>query len=99
MDVVKDYPYPVALPYRIVWDKEEESVHRVWAIPFTALQAVKLTTFPMVAQYLLFPSLEKPEREACDAINRAIAGIRHPYYSDWLTLLHTLIRHLGQLGI
>jgi hypothetical protein len=102
VDVVKDYPYPVALPYRIAWDEGEELARRVWAIPLTALQAVKLTTLPMVAQYLLadfIPSEEPETRAACDAINRAIAGIRCPHYSDWLTLLHTLARHLGRLGI
>jgi len=41
---VQDYPYPVALPYRIARDEDEELARRLWAIPFTALQAVKLTS-------------------------------------------------------
>ena len=103
MGVAEDYPYPVALPYRIARDQGGELARRVWAVPFTALQAVKLTTLPLVAQYLDDPAetekLASRNPRAIDALNTAIAGIRSPHYSDWLTLLHIAGERLDQLKI
>jgi len=99
-DYERTFPYPVAMAYRIARDPQEIPVRRLWALHFTVLQALKLTTLPVVAQYLKDPRpTEKMDREAVEAINRAIAGIRQPHFGDWITLFWTLAEHIPTLGI
>jgi hypothetical protein len=86
---IQDYPYPVALPYRIARDEGEELLQRMWAVLFAALHAVKHMTIPLVTQYLDAP-VETEVPETCnthDTLNRAITGIRCSNYSKAFPLM------------
>lgn len=100
---IQNYPYPVGLPYAIAHSDAEPLQRRVWAVPFTALQAIKLSALPVVAQYLSDPKdteeLINIDKYAVERVNQAIAGIKSPFYSDWITLLGTLTNEMPKLGI
>jgi tetratricopeptide (TPR) repeat protein len=98
--VLQSYPYPVAHPYSVVFDENHTPQTRVWALHFTTYQALKVSCLPVVSQYLTDPKeTEAMERKAVDSLNRAIAGIRCPFFNDWITLLGTLAKRMPQVGI
>jgi tetratricopeptide (TPR) repeat protein len=57
-----------------------------------------MVCLPLVGQYLQ-QEVDPSARDSMRALNRAIAAIRAPFFSDWIALVHTLRRHLPQVGI
>ena len=99
-NVIQSYPYPIAHPYSVVWDENQNPQTRVWALHFTTYQTLKVICLPVVSQYLTEPKeTEAMERKAVESLNRAIASIRCPFFNDWITLLGTLAKHLPKIGI
>jgi tetratricopeptide (TPR) repeat protein len=94
--VLNDFPYPVAFPYAIALDHERDLPSRRWALCFTEYQLLRMVCLPLVSQYLR-EEIQEESRDSVSAVNRAIAAIRCPFFSDWITLVHTLRRHLPKL--
>lgn len=85
--VLNEFPYLIAFLYSLIFDESSPPSIRRWALCFTQYQLLRMVTLPLVSHYLhgnneTFPS----SRE----INNAIAGIRSPFFSDWITLAHTV---------
>ena len=97
--VLNDFPYPVAFPYSLIFDEKEKPSIRRWALCFTEYQLLRMACLPLVSQYLDAEEVDQTQPKGVEAINRAIAAIRSPFFSDWITLLHTLRRHLPRVGI
>ncbi|MCS7224596.1 MAG: hypothetical protein NZ959_08595, partial [Armatimonadetes bacterium] len=53
----------------------------------------------LVGQYLTQPPPQNAATVTLSRLNRAIAGIRCPHYSDWITLLNTLANVRDQLEL
>ncbi len=96
--IVDRFPYPVAYPYSLIFDADEKPSIRRWALCFTEYQALRLVCLPLVSQYLREPIDETAEK-GIKALNTAIAAIRSPFFSDWISLLFALHKHLPRVGI
>ena len=96
--VLDTWPYPVAYPYSLIFDERDVPSNRRWALCFTTYQLLRLVCLPLVSQYLR-DEIDTNARDSVTALNRAIAAIRSPFFSDWITLAYTLRRHLGRVGI
>jgi hypothetical protein len=93
-----EFPYPVTYPYALIFTPTDTASNRRWALCFTTYQLLRMVCLPLVGQYLQ-QEIDTNARDSITALNRAIAAIRAPFFSDWITLLHTLRRHLTRLGI
>ena len=96
--ILDDFPTPVAYTYSLIFDEDRNASVRRWALCFTEYQALRLIALPLVGQYLRadlsaidFPR-DKAMESALRSLNKAIAGIRAPFFSDWITLVETLRR-------
>jgi tetratricopeptide (TPR) repeat protein len=96
--VLSDFPYPVAYPYALVFAADSPPSLRRWALCFTEYQLLRTVCLPLVGQYLREP-INATAAEAIRSLNAAIAAIRSPFFYDWVTLVHTLRRHLPAAGI
>jgi tetratricopeptide (TPR) repeat protein len=96
--VLNDFPYPVAYPYSLTFDESDRPSNRRWALCFTEYQLLRMACLPLVSQYLREP-IDETAQDAIAALNRAVASIRSPFFSDWITLLHTLRKHLPRVGL
>ncbi|MFO1419591.1 MAG: tetratricopeptide repeat protein [Candidatus Competibacteraceae bacterium] len=96
--ILDRFPYPVAYPYSLIFDADEKPSIRRWALCFTEYQALRLVCLPLVSQYLREPIDETAEK-SIKALNTAIAAIRSPFFSDWISLLFALRKHLPKVGI
>ena len=95
--ILDAFPYPVAYPYSLIFEASDAS-NRRWALCFTTYQLLRMVCLPLVSQYLR-EEVDDHARDSILALNRAIAAIRWPFFSDWITLVHTLRRHLPKVGI
>jgi tetratricopeptide (TPR) repeat protein len=96
--VLNDFPYPVAYPYSLIFDARNTPSNRRWALCFTEYQLLRMVCLPLVSQYLQ-EGVDERAGGSISSINSAIAAIRSPFFSDWITLTHTLRRHLPKVGI
>lgn len=97
--ILDEFPYPIAAVYAELDNPEKNIVLRHEALYFTVYQLMRTVGLTLIGQYLTQDLPEKATRRAKDAINRAIARIRCPHYSDWITLLFTLRKYSDQLGL
>lgn len=96
--VLDAFPYPVAYPYSLIFDHSDAPSNRRWALCFTTYQLLRLVCLPLVSQYLR-DAIDTTARDSVTVLNRAIAAIRSPFFSAWITLAYTLRRHLARVGI
>jgi hypothetical protein len=87
--VVRDFPYPIAYPYSLIFDDSQTPSLRRWALCFTEYQLLRVVCLPLVCQYLR-EAVDESARDSIASLNRAVAAIRSPFFSDWITLVHTL---------
>src|SRR3989442_9021032 len=80
--VLDAFPYPVAYPYSLIFDDSDKPSNRRWALCFTVYQLLRLVCLPLVSQYLR-DAIDTNARDSVTALNRAIAAIRSPFFSDW----------------
>jgi len=83
------FPYPVALPYSLIFDESLSPPERRWALCFTQYQAVRTIVLPLVSQYLREP-IDATAGKAVKTVNERVAALRSPMFSDWVTALRTL---------
>lgn len=95
--ILIDFPYPIAYPYSLIFDQNDKPSNRRWALCFTEYQLLRVLWLPLVSQYLRDP-INENAAESTSALNKAIA-VRSPFFSDWITLAHTLRRHLPKLDV
>ena len=99
------FPTPVAYPYALIFDPAHDPSVRRWALCFTEYQVLRTLALPLVGQYLradlagLDLEGDKAAQAAITKLNTAIAGIRAPFFSDWITLVETLRARLPALGL
>src|SRR3954447_963941 len=96
--VLNDFPYPVAYPYGLAFAGATPPPVRRWALCYTEYQLLRLVGLPLVCQYLLEPINETAEKPI-GKMNTAIAGLRSPFFSDWIALAYTLREHLPKVGV
>ena len=103
--ILDEFPTPVAYTYSLIFDEDRNASVRRWALCFTEYQALRLIALPLVGQYLRadlsaidFPR-DKAMENALRSLNKAIAGIRAPFFSDWITLVETLRNWMPTLGL
>ena len=100
-EVVINYPYPVAKPYSIIGDETESPQQKLWSLPFTLYQILRIVTLPLVSQYLNdgrnIDDFSEEELKSVKSINEAVARIRCPFFSDWIGLYLTLCKHMPKL--
>jgi tetratricopeptide (TPR) repeat protein len=96
--ILNDFAYPVAYPYGLIFDLRDSPSTRRWALCFTVYQALRMVCLPLVGQYLREP-IDAQAVSSIAALNTAITRIRSPFFQDWITLLHTLSRHLPRVGL
>jgi len=98
-DVVARMPYPIARVYADLDDPAAAPQTRREAVCFAGYQLMRVVGLTLIGQYLhQEPPAEAP-LPARQALNRAIAALRAPYYSDWIGLLGGLARHGPVLGL
>ena len=99
------FPTPVAYSYALIFDPAHDPSVRRWALCFTEYQVLRTLALPLVGQYLradlagLDLEGDKAAQAAITKLNTAIAGIRAPFFSDWITLVETLRARLPALGL
>jgi hypothetical protein len=96
--VLDAFPYPVAYPYSLIFDEDDKPSNRRWALCFTEYQLLRTVCLPLVCQYLREP-INDNARDSISSLHRAVVAVRSPFFSDWITLVHTLRRHLPKVGI
>src|SRR5207248_151892 len=97
--VLEAFPYPVAYPYSLIFAPDEKPSERRWALCFTQYQLLRLVGLTLVCQYLREPGLPEGEAKARQNINQGIAGLRAPFFSDWLSLLYNCRKNFPALGL
>jgi tetratricopeptide (TPR) repeat protein len=103
--ILDDFPTPVAYTYSLIFDEGRNASVRRWALCFTEYQALRLIALPLVGQYLRADLSgidflkDKASENALRSLNKAIAGIRAPFFSDWITLVETLRDWMPTLGL
>jgi len=96
--VLTEYPYPVAYPYSLIFDEARTPSVRRCAMCHTEYQLLRMVCLPLVSQYLREPICQENPK-SIGSLNRAIVAIRSPFFSDWISLVHTLNKHLGRVGV
>jgi hypothetical protein len=103
--ILDGFPTPVAYSYGLVFDRDRSPSVRRWALCFTEYQALRLIGLTLAGQYLRADlagidfEKDKAAQTAVEKLNTAIAGIRAPFFSDWITLVETLRRRLPALKL
>ena len=101
--VLNSFPHPIAFPYSLAHRHETSPSEACWLICLTAYQVLRVICLPLVSQSLREPidqhRMDPSARNAVHSLNRAIAAIRSPCFSDWITLVNTLRRRLPALDI
>lgn len=75
--VLTDFPYPVAYPYRLVFDPALAASQRRWALCFTEYQLLRTVCLPLVSQYLR-DEIDRTAKDSIGALNRATGPRRWP---------------------
>jgi hypothetical protein len=102
--ILDEFPTPIAYSYALIFDAARNPSVRRWALCFTEYQALRLVALPLVGQYLrgdlsgIDLERDKVAKTAVEKLNTAIAGIRAPFFSDWITLVETLCSRLPAPG-
>jgi hypothetical protein len=96
--VLESFPYPIAYPYSLAFAAERTPADRCWALCFTEYQLLRTVCLPLLGQYLREGG-DDAAADSLSALNRTVAAIRSPFFSDWITLVFTLRRHLPRVGI
>jgi len=95
---LNDFPYPIAYPYSLVFNENNNPSDRRSAICFTVYQLLRMVCLPLVSQYLIEP-VGQTVHEGVKSLNTAIGSIRSPFFSDWIALVFTLAKYLPKVGI
>ena len=91
-DILNCLPYPIATIYADLQDEGASPHVKREAVYFTAYQLMRTVSLTLVGQYLhQEPPADAPYK-AMHSLSRAVAGVRAPHFSDWITLLNTLHR-------
>jgi len=91
-------PYPVAVPYALVFDLTLSAAERRWARCFTQYQSLRLITLALAGQYLRQP-IDATAEKAVKSVNECVAALRSPMFSDWVTAVRTLPDRWPALGL
>jgi len=97
--MISQMPYPIASVYADLDDDRQSWRNRHEALYFTAYQLMRTVGLTLVGQYLTQEPPQSASPQTRRRLNRAIAGIRCPHFSDWITLLDTLHRHSQELQL
>jgi tetratricopeptide (TPR) repeat protein len=103
--ILNEFPTPVAYTYAFIFDLHRDASVRRWALCFTEYQTLRLIGLTLVGQYLRADlegidfEKDKAAQKAVENLNTAIAGIRAPFFSDWITLVETLRSRLPALRL
>ncbi len=103
--VMDDFPTPIAYVYSLIGDRALNASVRRWALCFTQYQLLRIVTLPLVGQYLradlsaIDLDRDEPAKASIKALNTKIAGIRAPFFSDWIDLAHTFAKRLPALRL
>jgi Adenylate and Guanylate cyclase catalytic domain len=103
--VFNDFPTSIAYTYSLIFDEARDASVRRWALCYCEYQLLRCVALPMVGQYLradlgaIDLARDKPAEAAVKALNTTIAGIRAPFFSDWITLVETSRKRLPALGL
>lgn len=92
------FPYPVAVPYSLVFDESLSPPERRWALCFTQYQVLRAVVLPLVSQYLREP-IDTTAEKAVRTANERVAALRSPMFSDWVTAVRTLPRQWPALKL
>jgi len=91
-------PQPVARPLQIAigGDAGASLQARVWAVPFTAYQALRVACLPVIEAYLDAPieTDAMPSQGSVASIANALERLQCPFFADWVTALETLAKHV-----
>ncbi len=96
--ILDKYPYPIAYPYKLIFEESKGNWNRLWAIGFTQYQLLKTVALPLIGQYL-YEDIDESASNEIKKINRAIASIKSPFHSDWINAVHCLSKNLPSAGI
>ncbi|MEZ6140855.1 MAG: hypothetical protein R3B84_09815 [Zavarzinella sp.] len=89
--IIDQFPYPIALPYSLIFDESLLPSERRWALCFTQYQTLRMVVLAFISQYLRTP-IDETAKEAVKTTNERIASLRSPMFSDWVTAVRTLPR-------
>jgi tetratricopeptide (TPR) repeat protein len=98
-DVCQRLPFPIAAVYADLDRADASPQTRREAVYFTAYQLMRTVGLTLVGQYLTRPLPPAASLKARDSLNRAIAGVRAPHFTDWIGLLYALRRYAAALGL
>ncbi|MFA4029510.1 MAG: hypothetical protein GDYSWBUE_000537 [Candidatus Fervidibacterota bacterium] len=97
--ITQQMPYPIASVYADMDDEGKSLQMRREALYFTVYQLMRTIGLTLVGQYLTQEPPQSAPYQTRQRLNRAIAGIRCPHFSDWITLTNTLYRVHKELGL
>ncbi|MBV9126150.1 MAG: hypothetical protein JO112_22605 [Planctomycetes bacterium] len=97
--VLEAFPYPIAYPYSLIFAADEKPSDRLWALCFTQYQLLRLVGLTLVCQYLRQPQVAEDKPDVLRAVNKAVAALRAPFFSDWLSLLYNLRSNFPRLNL
>lgn len=92
-------PHAVAAARAEVDTLQASPTVRRKALYFTVYQLLRSSTFPLLGQYLTGTPPPAAAAGAQASLNRAIAALRCPHFSDWISLARTLRKHGPALGL
>ncbi|MFN3422720.1 MAG: hypothetical protein ACK40X_13460, partial [Armatimonadota bacterium] len=98
-EIITQMPYPIASVYADLDDESVSLQMRREALYFSVYQLMRTVGLTLVGQYLTQEPPENASYQTRQKLNRAIAGIRCPYFSDWITLLNTLNKVATELKL
>lgn len=88
--IVGQMPYPIASVYADLGDPNASPQTKREAVYFTCYQLMRTVGLTLVGQYLMRDLPSESPLKARDKLNRSIAGVRAPFFSDWIALLNGL---------
>src|SRR5579863_9263043 len=97
--IIREYPYPIAYPYSLVFEEATPPSKRRWALCFTVYQLLRMVSLPLVCQYLRETGTAAGTADSVRSLNMAVTRIRQPFFSDWIALVYSLVKHLPRVGI
>ena len=92
-EMIKKFPYPIAAVYADLEDANSSPQTGREAVYFAAYQLMRTVGLTLVGQYLTYDLPAEASVKAQQSLNRAIGGLRSPFFSSWITLLNTLDKH------
>jgi hypothetical protein len=98
-EIIQNMPYPIARVYADLENATSSLQEKREALYFTVYQLMRTVGLTLVGQYLTRGVPADAGYQARDRLNKAIARIRCPFFSDWITLLNTLRRYGEELKL